>query len=127
MLALYFLHETSAAHQKQLTSLTQSPHDVFFCEQVVSVVGLEVGGINVLVLLLLVVVKTVVLGDEFFERVGESGVVEGVGRFVAVAVVVEMLLVDTQLLIQITTKIHNTKLFIPSHNNWTKEGTSEKE
>lgn len=127
MPALYFLHETSAAHQKQLTSLTQSPHDVFFCEQVVSVVGLEVGGINVLVLLLLVVVKTVVLGDELFERVGESGVVEGVGRFVAVAVVVEMLLVDTQLLIQITTKIHNTKLFIPSQNNWTKESTSEKE
>lgn len=98
MPASYFLHVTSAAHQKQLISLTQSPHEVFFCEQVVSGVGDEVGRTDVLVLLLLVVIGTVVLGDELFERVERSGVVEGVDRFVMVVLaVVEMLTANTQL------------------------------
>lgn len=47
---------------------------------------------------MIVVIGTVVLGDELFERVEKSGVVEGVDRFVVVVLaVVEMLTANTQL------------------------------
>ena len=74
LLAGYFLHVSSAPHQKHLMSSTQSPQDVFLCEQVKA--GVVVDATVVPVLLLFVVTgAAVALGDELFKLVEEGGIV----------------------------------------------------
>lgn len=66
LLERYFLHVSSAPHQKHLISSTQSPQDVFLCRQVEA--GVVVGATVVHVLLLSVVTEAaVVVGDELFK------------------------------------------------------------
>lgn len=66
LLERYFLHVSSAPHQKHLISATQSPQDVFLCRQVEA--GVVVGATVVHVPLLSVVtVAAVVVGDELFK------------------------------------------------------------
>lgn len=73
LLAGYFLHESSSPHQKHLISSTQSPQDVFLCEQVKT--GVVVGATVVHVPLLFVVTgAAVVLGDELLKLVEEDGI-----------------------------------------------------
>ena len=72
LLAEYFLHVSSAPHQKHLISSTQSPQDVFLCRQVKA--GVVVGATVVHVPLLFVVTGAeVVVRDELFKLVEEDG------------------------------------------------------
>ena len=84
MLDGYFLHVSSAPHQKHFRSSTQSPQDVLLCGQVKA--GVVVGTTVVHVPLLFAVTGVAVLiGDELFKLVEEDGI------FV---VVVELLLAN---------------------------------
>lgn len=93
LLAGYFLHVSSAPHQKQLISSTQSPQDVLLCGQVkagvvvgatvvhvpllfvVTVAGVVEGATVVHAPLLFVVtVAAVAVGHELFKLVKEYGV-----------------------------------------------------
>lgn len=98
MLAGYFLHESSAPHQKHLMSFTHSPQEVFLCEQVISgdVVGATVLGASVL---LVVTGAAVVFGDELEKLVEERGIF--------VVVVVEELFAKTLCHKQIQSKTEN--------------------
>lgn len=73
LLAGYFLHESSAPHQKHLMSFTHWPQEVFLCEQVFSgdVVGTTVLGASVL---LVVTGAVVVFSDELEKVVEERGI-----------------------------------------------------
>lgn len=69
----YFLHVSSAPHQKHFRSSTQSPQDEFLCGQVKA--GVVVGATVVHVPLLFVVNgAAVVVGDELFKLVEEGGI-----------------------------------------------------
>ena len=73
LLARYFLHVSSAPHQKHLISSTQSPQDVLLCGQVKA--GVVVGETVVHVPLLFAVTgAAVVAGDELFKLVEEDDV-----------------------------------------------------
>jgi len=66
LLETYFLHVSSAPHQKHLISPTQSPQDVFLCRQVEA--GVVVGATVVHVpLLSVVIVAAEVVGDDLFK------------------------------------------------------------
>lgn len=69
----YFLHVSSAPHQKHLISSTQSPQDVLLCGQVKA--GVVVGATLVHVPLLFVVTEAaVIVGDELLKLVEEGGI-----------------------------------------------------